>query len=163
MHAGRYETGTCEAWVTRPDADEVLRQMRAATDAACRDMDRVLVGPACPLAIASCVAGSCVGKPSADLPFYITTTAVLPEDARCLADALRRVTTEKKVPHGSVTLRFPLPSDGSPPWYFEAVGPHDPDLAVAVARVFGRCRWRLDRGGPIPPGAWGSLSLTLRE
>jgi hypothetical protein len=87
----------------------------------------------------------------------------IPEDFHCVATGLQRVTAEKKLPLGRVELRFPLSADGTPPRYFEAVGPHDPDAAVAVARAFGACRWRLEDGETIPPGAWGTMSITLQE
>jgi hypothetical protein len=164
VRVGLYETGTCDAWVTKPDAAQVLRQMRAAADAACRDMDRVQVAPACPPMVATCVVGRCAGKPTAG-PFPVVAGAVqaIPEDFNCVANGLQRVTAEKKLPLGPVELRFPLAADGRPPHYFEAVSPHDPDAAVGVARALGTCRWRLQSGGTIPTDAWGSISITLKE
>jgi len=164
VRVGRYETGVCDGWLVSPDAEQLLRQMRAATDAVCRDVDRVHVAPACPALAATCVAGRCVAKPTTD-PSPVVTGALeaIPEDFRCVATGLQRVTAERKLPLGRVELRFPLSVDGSPPRYFEAVGPHDPDAAVAVARALGACRWKLQDGGAIPAAAWGSISITLRE
>ena len=164
VRVGRYETGTCDGWLTKPDAEQLLRQMRAATDAACRDLHRVHVAPACPATVATCVAGRCAAKPTTDSsPAIAGMLQAVPEDFRCVATGLQRVTAERKLPLGRVELRFPLSADGSPPRYFEAVGPHDPDAAVGVARALGACRWRLQDGGAIPAAAWGSMSITLKE
>lgn len=164
LRVGLYETATCDAWVTKPDALQLLHQMRTLTDAACRVADRVDVAPACEPVVATCVNGRCVGKPATGPSAVVADTAqAIPEDFNCIASGLRRVTAEKKLPLGKVDLRFPLAADGGPPRYFEAVGPHDPDAAVAVAHAFGACRWRLQNGGIIASDAWGSMSITLKE
>lgn len=159
---GKYETGSCDAWVTSPDAADALRQMRAATDEACRDVGRVFVTPACLTLAGACASGRCGATPEAASHEPLDVPA-LPEDPPCLADALMRVNAETKLPFGRVELRFPLSVDGSPPRYFEAVGPVDPDAAVGVARALSTCRWRLHDGGVIPPGTWGTITIGLRE
>ena len=84
-------------------------------------------------------------------------------DGRCMANALRRVTSEKTLPLGTVNLRFPVASDGRPLHYFEAVGPHDPEAAVGVARACNVCRWRLRNGDKLPADAWGSVMFELKK
>jgi hypothetical protein len=163
LRAGQYETASCDAWVTQPDAKQQLGQMRAATDAACRDLKSVQVAAACPDATGKCVAGRCMANPSTSLNSFIAMVDVLPEDMQCIANGMVRVNAEKKLPLGLVQLRFPVPSDGFRPRYFEAIGPHDPEAAVGVARVFGSCRWRMRDGQPIPPGAWGSLPIKISK
>lgn len=165
VHAGQYETGSCDAWVRRAAADAMFRQMRVTTDAACRDLAKAIVADACPAVEAACLAGHCAGRPAGA---GVATPAgslvpVVPERFRCVASELRKVTSAKKVALGRIELRFPLAPDGRPLRYFEAVGPHDPDAAAGVARAFGACRWRPQNGGAIPPEAWGSMSLTLKE
>jgi len=162
VHAGRYETATCDAWVAGPDADEALRQMRVATDAACRDEGRVSVTPACLSMAAACVAGRCVVRAAAIARDPHDLVAV-PEDPACVAEALMHASAETRISSGRVELRFPLSADGSPPRYFEAVGPVDPDAAVEVARASSACRWRLRDGGVIPPGAWGTVVVGVGE
>lgn len=164
VQAGQYETGSCDSWVVNPDAEEVRQQMRAATDSACRDLEKVVVTPACPAAVGACVSGHCTAKAVKDSTGVVDRAVpAVPEDFQCVATALRRITAEKKLPNGKVALRFPLTPDGRPPRYFEAVGPVSPDAAVGVARAFGWCRWRLQDGGPIKPGTWGAMSVTLQE
>jgi hypothetical protein len=164
VQAGQYETGSCDSWVTKPDAEELLRQMRVSTESACRDVAQVLVTPACPAVVGACVSGRCTAKPLKDSTGVVDKAVpAVPEDFQCVATALRRVTSEKKLPGGKVSLRFPLAPDGRPPWFFEAIGRHDPETAVGAARAFGWCRWRLKDGGPIKPGAWGTMSLMLTE
>jgi hypothetical protein len=164
VRAGQYETGTCDAWVAQLDAAQVRQQMRAATDAACRDMRSVLVTPACRGSVGVCVAGRCAAKPGDDAAVSaVDVVPVVPRDFQCLADALGRVTEEKKkVPAGPVALRFPLIPD-RPPRYFEATAPVHPDTALAVARAFGACLWKPASGAPISPGTWGTMNLVVQE
>jgi hypothetical protein len=161
VRAGKYETGSCDAWVTGPAAEGVLRRMRVATDEACRD-GRVSVTPACMSVAASCVSGRCAVRSAAIARDPLDVVAV-PEDPRCVAEALMRMNAETKLPTGRVELRFPLSTDGTPPRYFEAVGPVDPDAAVEVARASSSCRWRLRDGGAIPPGVWGTVVVGVGE
>jgi hypothetical protein len=160
VQAGRYETGACDAWVTRPDALEVLRRMRVATDDACRDPARIVVVPACLSLSGACISGRCTARLAAIAPGPRDVVA-MPEEPRCVVEALARASAERDLPQGRVELRFPLAVDGSPPRWFEAVGPVDPDAAAAVARAFSTCRWRLRDGGEIPPGTWGTIAVVL--
>lgn len=163
VQAGRYVTGSCDAWVAKPEADEVLHQMRAATDAACQELRRVFVGPTCSAVRGVCVHGRCAGEPTGGSPGVSgTVVTAVPADGSCLATALQRVTAESSTVRGKVRLRFPLATDGRPPQYFEAVGPHEPDTALGVARALGTCRWRVP-GGAIPPDAWGIITIEIRD
>jgi dienelactone hydrolase len=161
VHAEQYDTGRCDSWVAGPDAEEVLRQLRTATDAACREEGKVVVTPACPAVAGACVGGRCTAKPAKDSKGVAPSVPALPEDLRCVATALKRITSEQELPLGKVALRFPLTPDGRPPRYFEDLGSVGAEAAVGVARAFGWCRWRLEKGGPIKPGTWGAMTLTL--
>ncbi|MFT3916563.1 MAG: hypothetical protein QM704_21535 [Anaeromyxobacteraceae bacterium] len=160
--ADRYVTGECDTWVTLPEAEQVLNQMRESTEAACHALPFVQVAPACPATRAACVEGTCRAAEALGAEAVIKTVNVVPTDFQCLGTGLARVTSEKRLPDGMVKLRFPLGADGNHPRYFEALGSHEPEAAVAVARVVGSCQWKMQDGSPIRPGVWGFIAIKLK-